>query len=82
MGSPAWVCPEMIGWNRLNPPPLAAVPCGGTVRCRSHANSVIKPGDVDYTTAKSLAEQGAEDGLLEDFDKRLKSSQQEENSAE
>ncbi|CAN0083410.1 unnamed protein product [Ectocarpus fasciculatus] len=40
---------------------------------------VIKPEDVEYTTAKTLADQGInqDDDLLDDFDARLKSSKKE-----
>lgn len=40
---------------------------------------VIKPEDVEYTTAKTLADQGInqDDDLLDDFDARLKSAKKE-----
>ncbi|CAN0511501.1 unnamed protein product, partial [Ectocarpus sp. 8 AP-2014] len=40
---------------------------------------VIKPEDVEYTTAKTLTDQGInqDDDLLDDFDTRLKSSKKE-----
>lgn len=39
---------------------------------------VIKPADVEYTTAKNLSEQGAEEALFDDFDTRLNSPKPEQ----